>query len=79
MTSSLTVLAGLSSDHTGGCVWGNIPNLWIFHPGESKRGSVIPFELIAGFVSQIIKKKFSVFGSKYIYFLYDSQVAAELN
>ena len=26
ITGSLTVLAGLSSDHTGSCVWGNIPN-----------------------------------------------------
>ena len=26
ITGSLTVLAGLSSDHTGSWVWGSIPN-----------------------------------------------------
>ena len=26
ITGSLTVLAGLSSDHTGSCIRGNIPN-----------------------------------------------------
>ena len=47
---SLTVLAGLSSDHTGSCVWGNIPNSWIFRTGESNQESELFYSnwLMAG-------------------------------